>query len=78
MQEMIRLENPEPFVPVDQWVETEEDKYLIHGKGYIAIPVLSKMYGFSDVQYISYFYLRKEDDLWKKRKKKQYKKRLLR
>lgn len=57
MQEMIRLENPEPFVPVDQWVETEEDKYLIHGKGYIAIPVLSKMYGFSDVQYISYFYL---------------------
>lgn len=57
MQEMIRIENPEPFIPVDKWVEEEQDKILIHGRGYIAIPMLSQIYGFPDIQYISYFYL---------------------
>lgn len=45
------------FIPVDDWVEEEQDKYFKHGRGYIAIPALSAMSSFSTVESISYFYL---------------------
>lgn len=46
----------QPFIPVDDWIETEEDKIFKHTKGAIILPV-SRFFGVEDIM-LDYFLVR--------------------
>ena len=56
LQKAITRDEPEEFIPVDDWEPTEEEMIFKHVKGAIILPV-SKFYKVEENSFLDYFIL---------------------